>query len=379
MARGNQPWYYYFVGMSIYEFLPFIFGLLGAVVFFRRGDRFGMALAFWACMNFLAYTIASEKMPWLLVNITVPFILLSGKLLGEIAETSNWRVAFSGNRLTSSIFLTVLPILLLAGASYGFLSATSDEPRDFFVGVVVLAGTTGAALAVAFMVRRSVAVNGSGLVSLGLAAALSALTAWTGLQAAYTYDDSRREILVYAQGSADLRTTFHELNADYLASGDSSLLPNPVQVDYDVWYPFQWYVRHHEGEGTLRFSCFKAQEGEGGCSAIDSSTEATAMLVASHNRGSRPGAFVGYNQSGPRRNLLWFPETYRRPGENRQSEHFLQEAEQDLEFFGEAVVSKEKWNQALKYFFFREMESDWFNSEYYTYHRLEQADTDGTN
>ena len=74
VARGNQPWYYYFVGLSVYEFLPVLVGVAGAIHFVRQRDRFGMALAFWAGVNLLAYTVASEKMPWLLVNIIVPFI-----------------------------------------------------------------------------------------------------------------------------------------------------------------------------------------------------------------------------------------------------------------------------------------------------------------
>ena len=379
VARGNQPWYYYIVGMSVYEFLPLIFGLLGAVVFIRRGDRFGMALAFWAGVNLLAYTIASEKMPWLLVNITVPFILLAGKLLGTVVEGIDWRKALSRGRLVSTFCLLFLPGVMLGGFSYGVISATGDESPDIILGGVALGITALVAIATAWLVRKSVTVDGAGLASIGVAALLGAFTIWAAVQAAYTFDDSRREILVYAQGSVDLRSTFLELEENYLTGGDSSKLLRPVQVDYDVWYPFQWYVRHHEDEGSLRFSCFKDQGGEGGCSAIESSPEATAILVASHNRGSRPGAFAGFDQSGPSRNLLWFPETYRRPGEDRQSEHIVEEVREDLEYFGEAATSREKWNQALKYFFFREMESDWFNAEYYTYLRRGEAKTDGSN
>ena len=76
VARGNQPWYYYFVGLPVYELLPLAFGIAGGLYFFKRGDILGMALTLWAALTFLAYTIASEKMPWLLVNITLPLIFL---------------------------------------------------------------------------------------------------------------------------------------------------------------------------------------------------------------------------------------------------------------------------------------------------------------
>jgi hypothetical protein len=43
VARGNQPWYYYLVGLSVYELLPVVFGTLGAVYFLRKGDVLGLA------------------------------------------------------------------------------------------------------------------------------------------------------------------------------------------------------------------------------------------------------------------------------------------------------------------------------------------------
>ena len=96
---------------------------------------------------------------------------------------------------------------------------------------------------------------------------------------------------------------------------------------------FQWYVRHHEDQGRVRFSCFKDENGEGGCSAATGDADASAILLASHNRATEPRALVGYSQAGPQRNLLWFPETYRRPGEDRITEGPLEEVSLDLVFF----------------------------------------------
>ena len=375
VARGNQPWYYYLVGLSVYEFLPVIFGVIGAIVFVRRRDRFGMALAFWAGVNFLAYTIASEKMPWLLVNITLPFIFLAGKLLGELTERIDWRTTFNRENLHSPIILLAMPAIVLTGLAYGVIKVTNDSPELPLVGIGVLLGSAALALAGAWLVRRVGPLKGPAVAALGIAAALFGFTVWTALQAAYTYDDSRREILVYAQGGADLRDTFQELEQAVFERGDSTLLSAPVQVDYDVWYPFQWYVRHHLEEGTLRFSCFRDEGGAGGCAAIEQPPEAAAVLVAAHHRPAKSGALTGFSQAGPRRNLLWFPETYRRPGEDRQSEVLLEEVKEDLLFFRKAAADREKWNQALNYLLKREMEADWFNSEYYTYRRGQPADS----
>ena len=90
VARGGQPWYYHFVIGSIYEFLPLVFGVIGIVYYLRKGELFGLFLGFWAALTFVAYTIAGEKMPWLLVNLALPFLLLAGKVIGEIIERVRW-------------------------------------------------------------------------------------------------------------------------------------------------------------------------------------------------------------------------------------------------------------------------------------------------
>src|SRR5690606_15251384 len=50
VARGGQPWYYYFMLLSVYEYLPVIVGAITAVFVIRRRDPFGVFLVFWAVM-----------------------------------------------------------------------------------------------------------------------------------------------------------------------------------------------------------------------------------------------------------------------------------------------------------------------------------------
>ena len=184
---------------------------------------------------------------------------------------------------------------------------------------------------------------------------------------------------VISQGSANLLDTYGELEQQYFDGVQSSHLEEQIQVDYDVWYPFQWYVRHDERAGWLRFSCFRDEDGQEGCRAIEADPGSSAVLLAAHHRATKPGSLAAYEQSGPRRNLLWFPETYRRPGENRQSEPFIDEMKQDLLYFKEAATSREKWNQAINYLFTRQMDSEWFSSEYYTYLRRENNEPGAAN
>ncbi|MBI4200646.1 MAG: TIGR03663 family protein [Chloroflexi bacterium] len=90
VARGGQPWYYYLVVGLNYEFLPLLMGLVAMGFYLKRGDEFSRFLVFWAVGSFAFYTYAAEKMPWLLVNVALPFIVLAGKFLGDLLARQPW-------------------------------------------------------------------------------------------------------------------------------------------------------------------------------------------------------------------------------------------------------------------------------------------------
>ncbi len=360
VARGNQPWYYYLVGLSVYELLPLVFALLGAIYYLRKGDIFGLALVLWSGLTLLAYTLASEKMPWLLVGVVLPLIFLAGKYLGDLADRLTWRQVL---RSGPGALLVLIP-LLLAGIVYllrGYVNpAAAFAALEWFI----LAGLILLAVMAAYLVRLAQAGPGMALVGLGSAALLLALGTWGAFRATYTYDDSNKEILVYAQGSADVKATFDELDQQLLQQGAG---PDAVRVDYEVWYPMQWYVRHHQEEGNLSFACFKDEKEEGwnaSCNPISEPPEAKGLLLNSGHGYRDAQALSDYRKSEPLRNLLWFPETYRRPDENRQAENPLEELALDFRFFQESARERETWREALDYVLFREIQADWYNSEF---------------
>ena len=365
VARGNQPWYYYLVGLSVYELLPLVFAALGAIFYLRKGDVFGLALIFWSGLTLLAYTVASEKMPWLLVGVVLPLLFLAGKYLGELADRLTWRQMF---QRWPGTLLVLIP-LLLAGIVYLLRNYVNPEAAFAAPEWFILAGLILLALTAAYLVRLAPARHGMALVGLGSAALLLVLGTWGAFRASYTYDDSNKEILVYAQGSADVRAAFEELDQK-IFQPDIGL--GAVRVDYDLWYPMQWYVRQHQEAGKLSFACFKDEDEEDwndSCNPISATPEAGAFLLNSGHGIRDAQALSGYQQSEPLRNLLWFPETYRRPGENRQDENLVEELALDLRFFQESAQDRETWREALDYILFRKIESDWYNSEFYSFLR----------
>ena len=154
VQRGSQPWYYYaFVQIPIYEYLPALGSLLalGLVSGRKRpsgnpAENIGQnqapeqnevipgstqiqippvlgLLGFWTFTSLLAYTVAGEKMPWLTVHMAFPMILTASWALGQLIESVDWRFI----RVPRGILtLVLLPVFLLSfSAAFGSIMGTN--------------------------------------------------------------------------------------------------------------------------------------------------------------------------------------------------------------------------------------------------------------
>ena len=362
VARGNQPWYYYGVGLTVYESLALVFGLAAVVWLIRRRERFGIVLAAWVIATLVMYTAAAEKMPWLLVNITVPLALAGGMLVGHLIEGARWPAEIR-ERWRMGALIALAPAWLAAAVWVGWLAARGDAANlpAWVAGLILLPVT----VAMAWLVR--IQPGGGKAVALGVAALLLVFGTATAFRAAYTYDDSKVEILAYAQGSADLVDSYVELREGPLAANEKA----SVKVDYDMWYPFQWYVRDVSEDGSLWFDHFcaaNASEGTEECRKVGEDTGPRVYMAEVAHAVDEEDA-TAYERQGPMRNLLWYPETYRRPGEAREETGLWDQLTADVDFFREAATDPDKWQQAIEYIVARRQESDWYSAEYYQYIR----------
>jgi predicted membrane-bound mannosyltransferase len=78
VARGGQPWYYYFLLIPLYEQLVVAFGLVGLARCLWRPTRFRLFVVIWFVASLFLFSWAGEKMPWLALHILLPLILLAG-------------------------------------------------------------------------------------------------------------------------------------------------------------------------------------------------------------------------------------------------------------------------------------------------------------
>ena len=363
VARGGQPWYYHLAIGSVYELLPLVFGAIAVVYYLRRCDQFGLVLAFWATLTFLAYTIAAEKMPWLLVNMAVPFILLTGKFVGEIMERVQWSRLL---RSPSLALLPLAPVLVAAGVyllhrSLDMGEIASWRSWSLLAGMLVIAG------AMVLLFRWTRPRVGMTLATLGVGALLLGFSTYISFKASYSYDDSRVEMLSYAQGSADLVGTLGSLNNRVFARQEEQTV---AEVDYELWYPFNWYVRHEEKDKILEFRCYKSETEDGyvpWCNPLEEPPTTKAVLL-NESHANRDSEHLGeYEKSGPFKNLLWFPESYRRSGEDRKNEGIGEQLRKDFLALKNNITRGAAWKDTLDYFLFRELDSKWWDSRYFAF------------
>lgn len=99
VQRGDQPWFYFLYVMPQYELFGVVLGLAGAVVAVWQAGRclitrapapprlfVRLFLTTWFGLIFLGLSYAGEKMPWLVIHITLPALLLAAMVVEDVAR-----------------------------------------------------------------------------------------------------------------------------------------------------------------------------------------------------------------------------------------------------------------------------------------------------
>jgi uncharacterized protein (TIGR03663 family) len=335
--RGEQPWFYYLLLFPQYELIAAFIGTAAAIVAGLRallvglgravpGPRFVFQtfLAVWLAGIFLALSWAGEKMPWLVIHITLPATILAAALLGEACE--QWRSVAGGASETArrqdgktarreargwgvpqwGLFATFLGLaacwfLVAAPLTYGeFVGSGTSWTRTLtdwghahwwlmslppFAGIIAIG---------AVWLRRGMrAAAAPALAALVLVLALAQVhVAW---RLVYQEGDIPKDMLVYTQTSPDMQRMVGELTtlSEMMTGGK----------DLEIWYddhngtswPMQWYLRDFPNRHLYGGALAGPPEG------------APIVLVADDNRASVEPYLQGYTAQ---RYVLrwWFPE-----------------------------------------------------------------------
>jgi predicted membrane-bound mannosyltransferase/sugar lactone lactonase YvrE len=272
VQRGTQPWFYYaFIQVPVYEYLPaigvFLALVLGARALFRSmrrtepvpadtpaesqsgGFSVPFFLGYWVISSVVAYSYAGEKMPWLTMHIALPMILLAGWAFGKALDGIDWPRIWNGKTWLDLAAIIVLIVALLSalgdllGTQPPFQGTTLDQLQattGFLVAVLAVVGA-GAYL----VLRRAGGLSRerwqlAGVVALVL---LGVLTARTAFRAAFVNYDLAIEYLVYAHGAPGVNVVMDTI--DNLATRTADGAGLDVAYDDQTSYPFMWYLRNY--------------------------------------------------------------------------------------------------------------------------------------
>jgi len=269
--RGSQPWYYYaFVQIPIYEYLPALGTLLAlGLAFFARPaapipsestnaegspevnpQRFTVTLlGFWMITSLLAYSYAGEKMPWLTVHIALPMILLSGWSFSYLIESIDW-VALRARRGIIAVALLIVFLLSLTGTLGSLLGSQPPfqgkqleqlQATSTFLFSILVAIASGIGLV--YLTKPWPRIQVTRLLALTIFAILGLLTARTALAASFINYDYAIEYLVYAHSAPGSKLILAQV--EDISKRTTDGLDIVVAYDDVTTYPFWWYLRNY--------------------------------------------------------------------------------------------------------------------------------------
>jgi len=203
VARGGQPWFYYLLLFPLYEQIGVVFAVVGIVRCLRRPSHFRLFLVYWFLGNLFIYSWAGEKMPWLMIHMAMPMLLLAALGLEPLLEgivnlVKNWQLATKIVR-------------------YRVQSGKRQETRP--AGGAIFGGL--------------------------IAIVLLALTLQNMFQVAYVhYADGPHEMMIYVQTTTDVNVVMNKIDTldQRLYSGKHQL---SIGVVPDADWPFYWYLRDY--------------------------------------------------------------------------------------------------------------------------------------
>ena len=275
VARGNQPWYYYLTLIPLYEQVGLVFGLIGVVRCIAQPTRFRLFLVYWFVGNLVLYSWAAEKMPWLMIHITMPLLILAGiGLEPAVVGCIN---------LAKNLFAR-------SGASVGLNGSNAPVPgyRRPRPKVGVLAG--------------SVSIFGVIMAVLLLLPTLHNM-----YEVAYVHPaDGPHEMMVYVQTTTDVNIVMSKVDAldQKMFGGKHQML---IGLTTDATWPFAWYLRDYPNV------CF---DYPGGCPSwkgvpviISGGDDPYGTEQQYAGTSSNPGKYV-YHQYKMR---TWWDEGYKQP------------------------------------------------------------------
>lgn len=300
--RGDQPWYYYYLLMPAYEFLPLAIAAGGAFWAVFRGNAFSRFLVFWLAGQWLALSYGSEKMPWLNTHLAVPACVLAAWTVNRACES-----AASAPRRRLAATATGAAV---AGAAVLLLLVYLPSGTGYTI--VRLALAAAAAFAIAYA-ATPLGRRAAGLVTLAaVVGAFSFFSLRTMVDASFTRGDVPKDMLIYTQSSPEIPVVMDHIERLAEATGKGRYLPIAVDGRDSFAWPWAWYLRDYKCVAYPDMT--QGNPGRSTCQGVEQPYAVLLVNSASVTNVERwidennPG-FYGAPYEYPHR--WWFPETYK--------------------------------------------------------------------
>lgn len=373
VRRGSQPEYYYAILLPLYEFFPLALAFLGTTSYLLRLRRpkaagslgkelgegeasisvskiFTPLLIYWSAMAFATYSWAGEKMPWLILHLALPLILLAGNTLGRWLRNGDWGIWRKSEGWALFALVIVATLVGVASlfsfpslASFPSLGSTLEELNRS----MRFLGYLGLLLAIGYLAYKLWRRLGKEVAQIAVVSAflliMSLLTVRYGFIAAYQHGDIAQDMLIYTQTTPDVTMLIKEVDSlsQRLAGGKNLAV---AFDDFTSW-PLWWYLRDYPNK--IYFG-----------SQPSGPLDAPVVFVGLENEPKVRPYLVDYIRQQYRLRW-WFPEDdYRNLSPERIAE-VLQDAEQREDF--------------LRFIFYREISRPLGSSDFAFYLRRDIA------
>jgi sugar lactone lactonase YvrE len=300
--RGDQPWYYYYLLMPAYEFLPLAVAAVGGFWAVFRGNAFSRFLVFWLVGQWLALSYGSEKMPWLNTHLAVPACLLAAWTVNRAWERvrglprSRATVSLAGSAVAAGLALGAI-VLMPGGTGW-------DVAR---LGIAAVA-----AFAIAFTATPLGRRAGGAIAVAAVVGGLSFFSVRTMVDASFTRGDVPKDMLIYTQSSPQIPEVMDDIERLAEVTGKGRFLPIAVDGRDSFAWPWAWYLRDYKCVAYPDMT-----SGDPGTSFCQGEEQPYAVLLVNSASVNAVEEWIEANQPGtygapfeyPHR--WWFPETYK--------------------------------------------------------------------
>ncbi len=303
VARGNQPWFYYLLLLPLYEFVAVLFGIGGMIyIAIKRNSVFAMLLVYWIAINMALYGYASEKMPWLVIHLSLPIVLTAAYAIGQLLDNISWRVVLRQGAVqyAAALVLALVVFLALLGQRVPSSAQLSsiEAATSVFTLLAYLALFGGLVYGVYHFGAQLGWPNSLRLAAIGGLILMMPFSIRTSVEASFRNGDVPVEMLVYTQTSPDVGKVMDEIERLAFRTGEGK---ERFRVAYDagVSWPFEWYLREYKNKNYFAWDTPAA--------------DAKVVLVGfERNHDEDVERVLGASFVGQRFKLRWwFPEDYR--------------------------------------------------------------------